>query len=376
MSSERQNLMSVAKLYRLAMKTYALWPQYFARNGYAFPAWHYYFEVTRRCNLRCAMCQYRNWLSTTPVSVQKEGELTTAEWLAVIDQVRRLSLITFTGGEPFLRDDFLEILERASLRTRTHVITNGILLTEERAKRCVELASRKPGGLGFNFAGVSLDGPAEVHDRIRAMRGAFEKGVNGIKRLVEFRNEAGKKCPLVHVTAVIQEANVDHLAEMPQVVAEAGADVLNLTLEVRNWELEGLGDVDPASYKLSAMAFPKIEPQRLSRALKETRVAAAKQGVELRTPDMPDEVMARYYQGAMALRDFRCDGIWTNIIVGARGEVYPCWLMRAGNVREKTLKELWNSPDLRAFRQQTRKSLHAPCVGCCFLVYRGKGVSQ
>jgi hypothetical protein len=45
-------------------------------------------------------------------------------------------------------------------------------------------------------------------------------------------------------------------------------------------------------------------------------------------------------------------------------------------VREKTLKELWNSPGLRAFRQQTRKSLHAPCVGCCFLVYQGRGVTK
>lgn len=371
--SEQRERMNVAKLYRFATKMHTLLPYYFSKSGYAFPAWHYYFEVTRTCNLRCKMCQYIQWLKETPVSVQKEGELTTEEWLAVIDQVSRFSLITFTGGEPFHRDDFMQLLERASVRCRTHFITNATLLNEELARRCVELAPKRTGGVGFNFAGVSIDGPQEVHDRIRNIRGGFERSTNGIRMLSKFRKESGKKCPMIHVTVVIQKDNLEYLSQMPQVVADVGADVLNLTLEIRTMELEGLGSKDPSDYRMSDIALPELDPERLAEALRETRIAAQKAGVELRLPDMPEAEIIQYYSGGTNLACFRCGGIWTNVIVGAKGDVYPCWLKKVGNVRDKRLKEIWNGPEMRAFRKRTRKGLYAPCAGCCFLAYPGRG---
>ncbi len=372
--ARREGLVTVAKLYRVAAKTYTLLPYYFARNGYAFPARHYYFEVTRRCNLRCLMCQYIQWLRSTPVSVQKEGELTTGEWFRVIDQVQRWSLVTFTGGEPFLRDDFMQLLERASARTRTHLISNAVLLTRERARRCVEIAARRAGGIGFNFAGVSIEGPPEVHDHIRGMRGAFERSMEGVRTLVEFRKASGKQCPLVHVTTVIQDGNVDCLPQMPKIVADAGGDVLNLALEARNWELEGMGSSDPSSYPPEGVLFPHIDAQRLTKALDETRRAAARTGIELRMPDMNDRAVTEYYQGRMDLAAFRCGGAWANLAVSAKGDAYPsCWLLRIGNVREKALREIWDGREAREFRKRTKAGLYPPCVGCCFLIHREGG---
>jgi len=364
--------LTVAKMYRAAVKTYTLLPYYFARNGYAFPARHYLFEVTRRCNLRCVMCQYIGWLRSTPVSDQKEGELTTEEWFRVIDQVQRFSLITFTGGEPFVRDDFMEIVEHANTRTRTHIISNAVLLTEERARHCVELAPRKLGRTGLNFVGVSIDGPPEVHDQIRGMRGAFDRSMDGVRALIGNRKSAGKQCPLVHVTSVIQAGNVDCLARMPQIAADAGCDVLNLTLEARNWEQERIRSVEASSFKSGEIAFPSIDSERLAKALDETRRAAQRVGLELRMPDMPDDAIVRYYRGEMHLNAFRCGGAWAHLAISAQGDAYPsCWLRRIGNVREKTLREIWNGPPARAFRKQTRAGLHPPCVGCCLLSYAG-----
>lgn len=370
-SGQQESPLSAARLYRAATKLYTWLPYHFARNGYAFPARHYYFEVTRRCNLRCQMCQYIEWLKNTPASEQRKGELTTAEWLNVIDQVQRFSLATFTGGEPFLRDDFLELLERASGRSRTHVITNAVMLNEARAKRCAELAPRKMGQTGFNFLGTSIEGPPEVHDEIRAMKGAFDKTANGLKMVAEFRDQAGKKCPMIHVTTVIQAANVDYLAQMPRIAHQLGADVLNFTLEIRTLELDGLGETNPYTYKTSDITFPSIDPEQLAKALKNTRAAAAEIGIELRMPDMPDPEIIRYYNGQMHLKNFRCGGIWTNLFIGAKGGAYPCWLQKVGNVRQKTLKQIWNGPQFRKFRAQIKKGLPNPCVGCCSLFYSG-----
>jgi len=360
--------LDIAEFYRLAIRMHALLPYYVSRGGRAFPAWHYYLEVTRRCNLRCVMCQYIQWLKSTPVHEQEEGELTTAEWLDVIRQIPRSSLITFTGGEPLLRKDFLDILEAGSRRARTHFITNATLLNEEKARRDVALAPKRLGGKGLNFVGVSIDGPRDLHDKIRSMPGAFDRGIEGIRRIIEFRKKSGKKCPMIHVTTVIQDKNVDCLHEMPRVVAETGADVCNLTLEIRTLELPGIGEQAPDQYRMSQVTFPRIEPARLVKALADTRAAARAAGIELRAPDMPDDAIVRYYDGKMDLSRFRCEAIWTRVFVGCKGNVYPCWIKKIGNVREKSLKELWNAPEMRAFRCKMRQGLAPPCVGCCTLV--------
>ena len=130
----KNGLLDVAKMYEFAQRMYSEIPYRFLKSGYSFPAWHYYLEVTRRCNLRCKMCQYIDWLENTPIREQMEGELSTQEWLNVIDQIPRFSLITFTGGETFVRKDFMEILTHASKKARTHFISNTTMLPEERAE--------------------------------------------------------------------------------------------------------------------------------------------------------------------------------------------------------------------------------------------------
>jgi MoaA/NifB/PqqE/SkfB family radical SAM enzyme len=377
MSSEQTgNRLNIAYLYRLALRMHALLPYYFARSGRAFPAWHYYLEMTRRCNLRCSMCQYINWLSTTPPSEQAEDELTTDEWRGVIDQIPRFSLVTFTGGEPFIRKDFPDLLARASARCRTHIITNATLLNEERAAHCIDAAPKRVGGKGLNFVGVSIDGPPEIHDTIRNMDGAFGKSAAGIRYLHALRAEAGKKCPMVIVTTVIQEKNLEHLAQMPEVVADLGADALNFTLEVRNYELENLGEVDPASYSPNQIVMPKLDPRALIDALRKTRQAANRAHIELRLPDMPEEEIVKYYDGKMKVVDFRCGSVWSTVFIGRKGVVYPCWMRAVGNVREQKLKDIWNGPEFRAFRAQTRKGLYLPCAGCCFLVHKKEGTKR
>lgn len=369
--------LSISSVYRLVMNMHTLVPYYLFPSGRALPAWHYYLEVTRRCNLRCLMCQYIQWLNCASAEEQKKDELTTQEWLDVIDQVPRWGLITFTGGEPFMKQDFLQLLERASARCRVHLITNATLLNEERARRCAELAPRRLGGKGLNFLGVSIDGPRELHDRIRGLDGAFDRSMNGIRTLLEHSRTAGKKCPVVHLTTVIQKDNVDALKEMPRVAAEAGAGVLNLTLEIRTHEMPGYGTENPASFKMSDARFPEIDPVRLDAALQDTRAAAAKAGIELRMPAMPDGSIVEYYAGRQRLGEFRCGCIWTTVFVGRTGNVCPCWLLTLGNVREASVKQLWNGPSARAFRKRTRQGLYPPCVGCCFLVHKGrKGTDQ
>lgn len=368
--SSDQGLFNLSTLYQMAQHYYSAFPYKYFRSGRAFPAWHYYFEVTRRCNLRCRMCQYIDFLENTPIRKQMEGELSTDEWHRLVDQVARFSIITFTGGEPFVRKDFMEILEHASRRARTHFISNTTMLPEERAERIVALAPRRVGGLGFNFAGTSIEAPGELHDEIRRMRGAFARSMSGIRMLRRHRDLSGKACPKIHITTVIQQANVHVLHEMPRVVAESGADVLNLVTETRMHDFPNLGEVDPKSLKTEDFSWPRVDPGALAEALDKTAAAAKEAGVELRMPRMPRAELIKYYDTGIDLKDYECRNAWNTMFIGRQGNAYSCWLIRVGNVRENTLKELWNNAAMREFRQTCQKRLFAACPGCCFLDHK------
>ena len=128
------------------------------------------WNVSRRCNLHCAHCY------TDSFDRLYEGELTTAEAKAVIDDLAAFGapVILFSGGEPLLRPDLPELVERAHLRgIRSVISTNGTLLIHAVAQELKEL--------GVSYVGVSIDGPQPVHDRFRGVIGAYQEAVQGIR---------------------------------------------------------------------------------------------------------------------------------------------------------------------------------------------------
>ena len=363
--------MNIAGVYQWILRAYSGIPYRVFKSGYAFPAIHYYLEVTRRCNLRCRMCQYIDWLNHTSGALQQEGELSTDEWKRVIDQTGRFSLLTFTGGEPWVRQDFTELLGYACSKRLVHCISNCTLWTEETVERCIDLAPRRLPAKGLISLGVSLDAPGERHDAIRGLAGAFDKATRAVSLLTRRRRETGRRWPVVHVTSVIQEANLDVLPAMADVAAEIGADALNLTIENRFNDVEGVGVADPAAIKASDVPFPRLDPVPLDRALRDSIEAARKAGVALRLPRMPIEQVVRYYSGVCDLAGFQCREPWTTLYIGRKGNVFPCFIHQVGSVQSKPVREIWNGKEMRAFRQRCRKGLWPVCRGCCEMEFRG-----
>ena len=102
--------------------------------------------LTENCNLRCVSCAC--WRTTT------KDELTTAEWKDVLEQLaqERIYKVNFTGGEPLMRRDAIELMRTATgLGIRhLHLNSNAILLDDRRATRVLDAGVRS-----FN---ISVDG--------------------------------------------------------------------------------------------------------------------------------------------------------------------------------------------------------------------------
>jgi MoaA/NifB/PqqE/SkfB family radical SAM enzyme len=126
--------------------------------------------VTYRCNARCAMCGI--WRSPAPEVLKPEA------YRALPSSLRDVNL---TGGEPFLRDDLPDLhaaVRAAAPRAQTVISTNG-LLTERIIDHVARMRRVEPA-LGL---AISIDGPAEAHDRLRGLPGAYARAIRTLDAL-------------------------------------------------------------------------------------------------------------------------------------------------------------------------------------------------
>jgi putative heme d1 biosynthesis radical SAM protein NirJ1 len=138
------------------------------------------WNTTRTCNLKCIHC-YSN-----SESKKYEGELDAGEALRFIDHLAEFNVpvILFSGGEPLLREDLIELVTYAKRKgVRATISTNGTLLSREKT---AVLKS-----LGVGYIGVSLDGIGENNDRFRGREGAFAAALTGIRNCIEIGQRTG-----------------------------------------------------------------------------------------------------------------------------------------------------------------------------------------
>ena len=108
------NLFTFQNLQKVLPRLYSFLP-YYLDPSRAFPPAHVFFEVTYRCNLRCDMCHFLEIIEDTENNQTYKKELTTEQIKHAIQSLPRSTLITFTGGEAFMKADFMDILEYLSL---------------------------------------------------------------------------------------------------------------------------------------------------------------------------------------------------------------------------------------------------------------------
>ncbi len=144
--------------------------------------------VTYRCNMRCSHC------SATCLAQKGRPELTVDQYRLIGARLRRAGAlaVNFTGGEPLLRKDILEVIRAFEPeKLLVAVQTNASLLTRERLRDLKRA--------GVDSLGISIDGPdAETHDSFRNTPGAYEKAVKGLEMASELGFNVGISYCLTH----------------------------------------------------------------------------------------------------------------------------------------------------------------------------------
>jgi radical SAM protein with 4Fe4S-binding SPASM domain len=269
------------------------------------------------------------------------------------------TLILQGTGEPLLHPHLGEMITVAkSLGFTVEMISNGTLLTRERVEPLLDA--------GLDRLKVSLW--ASSPEQYPIMYPGtdpeyFNRVVAGLKGVAALKAERQAAQPSVAVYQPLARANYQTIERMIDFVREVGANGL----------LFG-----PLSMEVGQNSSVALDPDEEQEA-RSTLARAREQLDALGLRHNIDQVLVRYEKGHDVWQRLPCYMAWLHLRFRVDGKVQPCGRCPAslsfGNVNEQSVREIWNSSPIRAFRRQamTRAGLAAlaaecDCTFCCYVV--------
>lgn len=301
-------------------------------------------ELTRKCNAYCRHC-------IVDAATEKENELSRDQILTLIEQFydEGCKTVVFTGGEPFLREDWPLFLQKAySLDMQVVFMSNGLLISDT----VIKILKM------FNVAmGISLDGPdAKTHDSIRGVKGIFDNFVSIIPKL----KKAGV---YVSIPTTVMRSNFDKLDQIRDLLIELGVD---------SWQLQ---IVKPSSRLLEDELLTEEQYYDLAKKIVEYR---EKYSDKIAITEADCIGYNSSLTPGLAIQDWRgCEcGIYS-VSIESDGNVKGCPNMNnsEGNIQERSFKDIWQShnsfkynrfPNLEGMEGYCQKCEHKfVCRGGC-----------
>ena len=307
-----------------------------------------------RCNCRCVMCDI--W------RISQVREITVEDLQAHLESLRRLQVrwVVFSGGESQMHTDLaaLSRLLRAH-GVRLTLLTAGLLLEAQAAT----IAQTMDDLI------VSVDGPPEIHNQIRRVRGAFETLERGVRALREVRPQIE-----VRGRATVQKANCSQLRAIVASARQLGLNSISFLAADTTSEAFNRPGGWPAKRR------DTVAPGRED-------IAALEQEVELLIQEHWDEIANGFVAESAEklrriVRHFRaqlgeiapvapiCNAPWVSAVIEADGTVRPCFFHRPiGNLHEKSLIEIVNGDPAVEFRRQLDIAANPVCRRCVCSLY-------
>ena len=326
-----------------------------------------YIEPTNGCNLRCVTCVRNVW--DEPL-----GLMESRTFARIIEGLRDFSpppMVFFGGfGEPLSHPNIIDMVHQAkAIGSRVELITNGTLLTPDLSKGLISA--------GLNTLWVSLDGASpESYADVRLGATLPEVLANMMTFRHACRGDLFFPEPSIGIVFVAMKRNIADLSSILGIANRFQAtrllvtNVLPYTAEMYHeiLYLRALNDIvyAPSPYRLS---LPKIDVDSVTydslyHALRNWR-------------------SVNFAGGDLCESTNRCPFIESGATaISWEGNISPCLpllhthvthlfdtersLKRhiVGNMNERSLHDLWNTPDYVAFRKRVQEFDFSPCTSC------------
>ena len=307
-----------------------------------------------RCNCRCMMCDI--W------KIRQVREITSRDLQPHLESLRALRVrwVVFSGGESLLHSDLpalSSILREEGIRLT--LLTAGLLL-ERKAQLVAE---------HFDDLIVSLDGPPEIHNRIRGVRNAFERLSSGVAAVRALMPRIG-----IQGRCTVQKAN--HVLLRKTVLSARRIGLSSISFLA--------ADVVGEAFNRSGGWSPS---QQGSVALDNQEIEELGSEIESLIAEFPEDIRSGFIvESAEKLRRIshhfrahqdgvqplapRCNAPWVSAVIEADGAVRPCFFHPAiGNIQDGVLSEVINSERAVQFRRDLDVATNSICRRCVCSIY-------
>lgn len=306
------------------------------------------WEITLAC---CFSCKYCGSAGGTA----RPNELTTKECLEVANQLAELGCqrVSLIGGEVFMRKDWKQIVAALSGHgIRVNIITNGFVFREELISDLKEVNAES--------VSVSIDGPQAVHDKYR-QEGSWQRAIRAVDALSQ------AEIPVSVITTLNRE-NSAYLPELYQMLKQ---------YPIYAWQLQACSPMGNAANNGVDYSFDTAEVIRFVGENAKTAPFAlgVADNIGYFTPS-EGSIRGDLSGNAFFLG---CTAGLSSIGIDSVGNVRGCESMydarfNEGNLREQSLREIWENPDNFAYnRQFTPELLTGKCKECEMGVYCAGG---
>lgn len=289
------------------------------------------------CNQKCVHCY------AAGQKYAEEKELTTQQWKQVLDKCKEAGIpqITFTGGEPTMRDDLLELIEYGRWFV-TRLNTNGIKLSK---KYCEGLRKAELDGLQITF--YSCD--EEIHNRLVGAK-QYKNTVEGIQNALELGLNPSINTPLCSL-------NKDYVA------------TLNFLHDLGVTYVTCSGLITTGNARKDKSTNLQLTPNELKEVLKRACDYAFKNDMEINFTS-PGWLQESLFE-ELSIPKPSCGACLSNMAITPSGNVVPCqsWLSEniLGNILTDDWKDIWEHPFCKKRREYSSLML-----GSCPL-HKGQG---
>ena len=320
-----------------------------------------HLEVTYKCNLACEFCGFRERSAR-----EKTSELSSDEWAGIIDQLKEMGVnfVTLVGAEPLTRKDIFEIIAHAKKKgMKCLLLTNGILIDEEKARRLVDS--------GLDKITVSIDGPKDIHDKIRGVSGAYDKATRGIRNLVMARKERNARLPKIGVHATICSLNASCIDKVADFYREMNIDDVSFQyLTETRKEV-----IDREIFNSINIGSRQFIPQSGSYLLNEKGVQDMRDSIDrmlkMNVSNFSTRTLRQLPVSLLTKGQFpikKCYVTKTDIHIDPYGNLHPCALLKnynLGNASKEGVRQAWNGKMANDLRASLKKRLFNVCSYCC-----------
>lgn len=317
-------------------------------DGYTLPPYKILLFLTYRCNLRCTFCLQKDKRSEL---VQKNPELSLEQWQNALQRLKESfpikPSIHLFGGEPMKYPEFEGFLKIISENEIKYSITTNGFYLKDSAELLIETK--------VTDINVSIDSIGEDHDRIRGVKNTYRNAIEGIKKIQKIKHSKGIGRPIVTVNTVINKSNYKNLFEIVKELQKSGPDYISL----QHLIFSELGDTEEMDKKTLIDQLRKIKGNALSTPL-------------ILIPNIKMGDIRGYYSDLSYPFGNKCLRPWFVPTIFPNGNVMACSVSEVmGNLKEESLKEIWNNEKFRSFRKDIQKNgiQYQYCFRCCHRQY-------